>query len=284
MDDRYGQLTNYIRSCLTRGLKVDQICQSLLLHGWRQEVIDAALSEAQKINTEPVEANQKADVKKKALFEFWRWPLTLSLAAFLFFNIYAVVYFGKFSILSVSTALSGAAAICIGTSFALSGISYYFNFLDRMLASRRNFGLTGYFLALSHAISLLFVDKNRYYFGFFKNLDSADFALGLGAMAILSLMAAISNNWSQRRLGGHRAHFILRFGYLAYFLLIVRAFVLENSIWSNWIAHLNSLPPPKLVVTIFASCVILLRIMLEISLTKAKRKKTIDNKVQPIKS
>lgn len=276
--DLYEQrLILYIRACLAEGLSREQINTNLILHGWRQETVDAAFSEIQKNSSQQL--SKSISIKKsnnlKTILELWLKPLFLALFGLIFFVVYAYLYLGEFSLLGVSVAVAGAASLCIGTSFALSGLSYYFAFFRRLLGYRRYFGLVGYFLAIIYSFMLLFVDKDRYYYGFFINLGSMDFVLGLWAMAIFTIMAAISNNFSMRRLGGSRAHTILRFGYLAYFLLILRAINLEVDAWIIWFRTLNGLPPPKLLISVFASYVILLRIMLEISLRSAEKKDII---------
>jgi DMSO/TMAO reductase YedYZ heme-binding membrane subunit len=156
-------------------------------------------------------------------------------------------------------------------------MSYYFNFLDHELAYRKNLGLTGYFLALLYSFSLLFINPERYFSGFFENLISYDFILGLGAMGILTLMAVVSNNFVMRKIGAHAWRVILRLGYVAYFLLILRAVVLEGDSWLFWFQSLDNLPPPRLLISIFAVIVIALRVSMEISL----RSKNLRDKSLP---
>ncbi len=273
MDQYEQKLILYIRECLARGLSKERIKVNLLLHGWRQETVDVAFSEIQKssIPLVPTSATIKKASHLKIILKLWLRPFLLAFFGLIFFGVYTYFYLGEFSLLGISIAVAGVASLCIGTSFALSGLSYYLVFFRRMLGYRRYFGLLGYFLALIYSFMLLFVNKDKYYHGFIANLGSMDFVLGLWTMAIFTVMAAISNSFFMRKLGSSLSHTILRFGYLGYFLLILRAINLEGEAWTIWFKTFNGIPPPKLLISIFASCVILLRIMLEISLRLAKK-------------
>lgn len=273
MDHFDQRLILYIKGSFARGLSAEQIKATLLLHGWREEAVDTALPEIQKeILADAVAPTVKRVSHFKLLFGLWLRPLLFAVFGFIFFGTYAYFYLGKFSLLGASMTIAGTASICIGASFALSGLSYYLTPFRKMLGYKRYLGLLGYFLALTYAVMLLFVDPAKYYLGFFTNLGSANFILGLTAMAILTVMTVISNNFFMKKMGIVKFHAILRFGYLAYFLLVLRAILVEGASWSIWLGTLEGLPPPRLLVTIFATCVILLRLILEISLRSAKKK------------
>jgi len=168
----------------------------------------------------------------------------------------------------------------IGLSFALSGIGYYFDFLDKKIAYRKYFGLVGFWLALAYSVLLLFVDPEKYFYGFFDHLGSAEVLLGLGAMGILTAMALISNPWGIKKIGAKRWKGVLHLGYLAYGFLIIRAYILEHGAWGEWISDPNGLPPPRLVVSLFAVAVIVFRGSISISLYR-KRKNTPIPPVSP---
>lgn len=272
MQDDLGPVTAYIRENFRRGYSEDHIKQTLIAAGWRIDIIIRAFSELK--NESGVSWGVTPDAKKiKSAIALKMWQVPIIIAAFLFiiFNIYEFFRTGQLIFATLSAAIAATAAVCIGFSFALSGMSYYFNFLDHELAYRKNLGLTGYFLALIYSFSLLFIDPGRYFSGFFENLRSGDFILGLSAMGILTLMAVVSNNFVMRKIGAHAWRFVLRLGYFAYFLLIIRAVILEGDSWYLWIQKLNNLPPPRLLVSVFAVCVIALRISMEISMRFKQR-------------
>lgn len=189
----------------------------------------------------------------------WRTSLLLASTIFLLLLAYVIQYNQSLSLLTWSQAVAATAGFMIGISFAMSGIGYWWDFLDSKVAYRKYFGLVGFWLALLYSLMLFFVDPEKYWFNFWENAISAEILLGLGAMAILTFMALISNNWAMQKLTPQRWRVYLRFGYLAYTLLIVRGVVLEWDIWIAWIEMPQGFPPPRLILSIFASTVIFFR-------------------------
>lgn len=183
---------------------------------------------------------------------------------------YNFLYWQEFRIASLSESLAFAGGILIGGSFALSGITYFWDFLDTHLKYRKYLGLVGYYLALAYSVTLVFRFPDRYLSNFFTTLFQFEALTGLAAMAIFTMMAIISGNWAVKILGGSWRP-LLRLGYLAYLLLILRAFNIEGGAWWSWATQLNGLPPARLLLTIFALLVIDLRIILEICLRLEKR-------------
>lgn len=189
----------------------------------------------------------------------WLHSLLLALVFFSGFFVYAVLEQKSLTLYSVSLAVLGAADVMLGLSFAMSGFCYYFDFLDHKLAYRKYFGLVGYWLALLYTALVSVLEPDRYWYGLRDNLLSADILLGMGAMVILTFMMLISNNRAMRAMGVANWRRGLRLGYLAYFMLIVRAMVIEWDVWVVWWQTLDNLPPVRLVVSLFAMSVLLLR-------------------------
>lgn len=208
--------------------------------------------------------DEQKDTSASRAIEFKTWVLSACFALFVFdiFFLYVFITSGPFTLLSISNVIAATAAIMIGSSFALSGLCYYFTFFDTYIFYRKYLGLIGFWLALLYSIMLLFVNPERYFYGFFENIDSLNFILGLSAMAIFTMMALISNKWAMLMLGPQNWRRMLRLGYLAYGMLVIRAFDLENDMWTQWLQMPDSLPPVRLVISIFAVSVILLRISL----------------------
>jgi hypothetical protein len=180
--------------------------------------------------------------------------------------IYNLLYRQEFSSAVWSESLAAAGGILIGLSFVLSGISYFFDFADKHLKARKELGIYGYFFALIYSLSLQFRFPDRYFFGLKANLFESEVLLGLAAMAIFTFMTLISTKYGIKILGPKLWRGALRSGYIAYFLLIIRAFIVEGDIWKIWLETYSTLPPPRLLLTIFAVGVIVLRIALSISL------------------
>jgi len=201
----------------------------------------------------------------------WLWirSLLFSAGIYALLLMYVIKYQGSITLATYSESFAFAGGVLIGFSFALSGMTYFFNFLDSKLRYRKQLGLIGYFFALGHSLSLLWRFPQ-----YTQNIPQAYFApdaiLGLIAMGIWTFMAIISANWAMRALGRNwRA--ALRLGYIAYGLLIIRAYLILGGNWTAWFSNPITLPHPRLLLSGFALAVILLRILLEISLRREKK-------------
>lgn len=202
------------------------------------------------------------------------WSASLVAAAVLLvvLLIYTFIYNGAINLLAISQAIAGTAGFLIGISFLLGPLAYFYKPAGPKVAYRKYIGLTGFWLALTYSVLLIFVDSNKYFFNLFDNIGNIEIILGLGAVTILTFMALISNRWGIRLLGPRLWRWGLRLGYIAYTLLIVRGYILEKTIWYDWIVgNANGLPPPRLLLTIFALGVILLRIIVTIQKMSKKR-------------
>ncbi len=203
---------------------------------------------------------------KTIQWKLWKTAISQAIIFFIILLGYAYIYNNELSLLCVSQAVAGTAGFMIGISLALGSLAYFKRSLGPKVANRKYIGLVGFWLALTYTLMLLWLDPDRYFFGFFGTISAADGFFGLTAIIILSFMALISNNWGIRKLGVKNWRIVLRLGYVAYFLLVLRAIALEWEIWSAWWSMpLFELPPPRLVVSIFAILVILLRIAVSIS-------------------
>lgn len=203
-------------------------------------------------------------------FHPWRNSLIFSVVVWCFALGYAYLYRSTLNLAAYSEALAFTGGILFGCSFGLSIMSYFFDFLDTKLVYRKQIGLIGYFFALGHAISLLFRFPAVYIESFPNWLTNPEAILGLTAMAIFTMMALISNK-TGTRLTGRYFRPLLRLGYLAYALLIVRAWLIMNTSWLKWWEVPTGVMPPRMALSIFASTVILLRVFMEIRL-RMKRK------------
>lgn len=258
-------LVHYIEYCTKKGIPKETIKQSLIKAGWKEVIVDQALSTASTVPSQ---------VKPKGSRNMWTGPIVLALVLLALTNIYNFFYFGAITTKSTVEAIAGAAAFLIGISFSLSSMSYYFNFLDTKLAYRKEIGLIGYYLAVVYATLLIVTNPERYLSGFLKNLMSADFILGLLALLILSAMALVSINKVMMKITPAVGKKILHLGYFAYSLLIIRAIVIERETWLLWFESFNKIPPARLLVTLFASFIIILRLTMATSIFIRNRKKT----------
>lgn len=198
--------------------------------------------------------------------KMWRTSWLLAFAVFNIFLVYVFFLDGSLStLLSWSKAVAGTSAVLLGMSFSLSSFGYYFNFLDKQILYRKYLGLTGFWLALLYSVMLLFVNPARYFYGFFDNLGTADFVLGLSAMTIFTAMALISHNRAMQWIGPALWRQILGLGYVAYALLVIRALFIEGDQWIKWWEAGSGLPPARLVISVLAVAVLLFRISVPVA-------------------
>ena len=203
---------------------------------------------------------------------WWRNSLYVAIGASLFYTWYVITADGYFNLVSFAKVMAGAANFLFAASFSLSSIGYYFNFLDTKVIYRKYLGLLGFFAALIYTLLLPIVRPDYYFYGFFDHLWSSDVLLGAGDMAIFTMMALISNNEAIQTIGPVRWRQLLRLGYVAFFLLVIRA-ILNNEnpigadarpeMWQVYLSNPEGLPPVRLVFSVIAMAVIFFRLSVE---------------------
>ncbi len=210
----------------------------------------------------------------------WKNTVLMAVPAFLFYAVYVTILDSGFHLTSFAKVIAGVSNLFLGISLSLSSFGYYFNFLDSKVVYRKYFGLVGYFAALFYCVLLAIVRPERYFFGFFENFFTSDILLGLLSMVIFTGMALISNNKAMLWIGPQRWRKYLRFGFLAYFLLVVRAYLNnENPIgsepipemWGLYLTNPEGLPPARLLFSVIAMAVIFFRLSLEVDKWRKKR-------------
>lgn len=199
------------------------------------------------------------------VFAMWRNSILFSICIYLVVLAYVRVYTGEFSLAVFSNAMAGTGGLLTGMSFVLSGLSYFFTIFDSKLQYRKYLGLTGYWFALFYAISIVFRYPESYITNLVTTMREPQAIMGFVAMTILTGMMIISHSFWMKRLGKHWRE-LLRVGYFAYGLLVMRAFLLEQESWAAWIESPSGLPPMRLVLSFFALSVIALRLIMEISM------------------
>ncbi|HLD27110.1 MAG TPA: hypothetical protein VJB63_04110 [Patescibacteria group bacterium] len=204
--------------------------------------------------------NNTADIFAKSVrHTLWIHSFLCAAIIYILLVEYLLIQNKYLTVSFLNEALAGTASIMIGTSFAFSGFCYYFDFLDRKIAYRKYFGLVGFWGALLYAIILAILHPQKYIFGLSYYFWSVDIIFGGIALGIFAVMAIISTRSMMMRLGVHTWRRILRMGYLALVLLIIRAVVVESALWRLWFVHPYELPPLRLVGTVFSVIVLLFR-------------------------
>lgn len=208
-----------------------------------------------------------------ARLKLWEDSFLAACVIFSFWTVYVFFLQGFLTIALLNEAIAATSSTMIGLSFSLSGLCYYFDFLDSKIAYRKYFGLIGFWLAFLYAILLVVLHPERYFYRFALNFWSPDFLLGLSALTIFAGMTAISTNWAMTRLGVLWWRRILHLGYLAYFFLIVRAVIVDGGNWLVWLNSFSGLPPLRLLGAVFAVSVLLFR--LSIVIADWRKKQTV---------
>jgi DMSO/TMAO reductase YedYZ heme-binding membrane subunit len=204
--------------------------------------------------------------------KLWGHSLLIAAGAAAFFVVYISILDGPFTLVSFAKVMAGMANFLFAMSLSLSSLGYYFNFLDSKVVYRKYLGLLGYFAALTYTLLLVILRPERYGYGLADYFWTSDVLLGLTAMAIFTGMAIISNDKAMLMIGPLRWRNLLRFGYLAFFLLVLRAVLNESQpigadalpeYWSAYFQSLDTLPPVRLLFSFVALSVIFFRLAVE---------------------
>lgn len=215
--------------------------------------------------------------------KLWMNSLLIMFGVNGFFYLYVIFLDGPFTLTSFAKVMAGTANFLFAASLSLSSLGYFFDFLDSKVVYRKYFGLIAYFSALTYTVLLPILRPDRYWYGFAENFWSSDFLLGLSAMAIFTMMAIISNDRMMLAVGPIRWRNLLRLGYIAFFLLVIRAAVNEsNSIgadpqpefWGSYLQTFETLPPPRLLFSIIGTAVVSLRLAVEFDKWRKRRSVT----------
>lgn len=202
----------------------------------------------------------------------WKAALVLSGGLWLALLIYGFVYSHEMSATVIVKAIAGAGGFTIGISFGLGPAVRYFHVPQSFLKYRREIGITGYLFALIYAVLQVLMFPGLYFDAFPKQLLTTPSLLGIFAMTVLTIMTVLSNDYSVERLGYKPWKFVMRMGYVAYAALIFRAYLMEGDVWFDWLGMPHGLAPPRLVLSVFASFVVLCGLVQFIpSAHKAKR-------------
>lgn len=212
-----------------------------------------------------MESKPALQIAVNIIRRIWLNSWIISLVVMIFLGLTLYILEGFFNFASLSKILAGTACFMIGASFAMSGFCYYWDFLDKKIIYRKYLGVIGFIYALAYSLTLVILDPERYFYHLLDNLYDPEIILGLSAMTIFTFMFVISRTKIMLSLGPQLWRKLLRVGYLAYFLLVVRAWYIEKDLWYDWFSALEGFPPPRLLMAAFAILVVLFRISIDFS-------------------
>jgi DMSO/TMAO reductase YedYZ heme-binding membrane subunit len=206
-------------------------------------------------------------VKKLSSFSMTRlwvnsamWGLVMFVAG----SLYLYARRGEFDLYIANKALAGASLTVIGLSLALSGLCYFWDFVDTKIIYRKYLGITGFVMALAHGtISLWLLPDHFVWPEYFLNYRVTFFA-GLTALVILVGMTVISNRYAAHELGGLWWRRLLRWGgYSALLLVMVHFGLMKYQGWIRWFKTREPwLPPLSLWTMVLAVGAVALRMAL----------------------
>lgn len=191
-----------------------------------------------------------------------KWSVALLLALLLTAAAAGYVYivFGTVSTLMSWSFISAAvASLLFATSFSISSANYYIGFPNARHGYQKQIGVLGFWVSLIYSATLPVLYPEIYWYGLPDNFFTADVLLGLAAMVIFGSMVLINSKPIAPHFSWSTIRFVLGLGYLGYALLVMRAVFIEWDLWEAWLTTFEGFPPGRLVLSIIAIGVLLLR-------------------------
>lgn len=203
--------------------------------------------------------------------KLWVWSLVFSAIVWGLVYLYIWQWFGEPTSRVLNDTFADAGFLLIGFSFALSGICYFWDFLDTKIIYRKYLGLIGFFSIIVHAYLSIFNVPFPFSSYFSTARTTTAFSAAAIALLIFFGMALISNRYAVTQLGGKRWRMALRVGYVAYLLALVHFVMRKWDAWGEWMTEKDpSFPPFGMIVLAVGVVVVLLRFALQMSLMKKK--------------
>lgn len=198
----------------------------------------------------------------------WLETCLFSFVLYLCIGFYVFIEHRYFDLFIADKVLAFTAFILIGFSLVLSSVAYFWDFADDKIMYRKYLGLVGYFLLVIHLIILLYFLRDRFPFPdyYLASQRIIPFIfIGIPAIVIYTMMAAISNHYAIKLLGGKLWRDLLRFGFLAYFYSTLYFSISSYSEWIVWYKTGGGIIPSSFLMLLFGILVLMLRVAMEIS-------------------
>lgn len=210
-----------------------------------------------------------------ATLSFGEWLLYLEAGIFgLLVFALSYTYTGWLNIPGqLNKSLADTAIILMGFSMLLSSVCYFWNFLDWAIIYRKYLGLIGFAFALAHIVLSWTPFMSLFTMNAWQQGKMWPILMGAVALGIFGIMALVSNLYIARKLGFETWKRILRVGYGAVMLVWLHVVLLKSGRWITWYQGGMKTPPSlSLLVTMFMTVVVVMRIFLWWSLRKAASK------------
>ncbi len=171
----------------------------------------------------------------------------------------------------LNKSVADTASILIGISMLLSSLCYFWDFVDSKIVYRKHLGLVGFAFGVTHIILSFSALQSLFVGATWQRGIPWPLLTAAVATLIFSIMAAISNQYAARELGGRLWRGILRFGYVAVLLIWAHVVLLKMARWETWFnAGMKTPPSMSLLVTLFITVVLIMRVALWYALKRKK--------------
>lgn len=205
--------------------------------------------------------------------KLWIHTTVYSVIVLLATSLYLKFYFGDYTLKIANKAVGHTALLLIGCSLTLSSLCYFWNFADRYIMYRKHLGLVGFAYVIAHVFMSLVPLYGYFPFPsyFFNYINFWPFVFASIALVIYTIMAAVSNQYAIKEIGGKHWKMILRTGYIAYAFSILHFGMKTYGGWIRWLFQGKGfLPPLDLLVLLFGILILGLRLALWFSLSNKK--------------
>lgn len=207
--------------------------------------------------------------------EVKKWTVAAMTALVLFvFHVWYILGFTSTTLvlMAISFALAASASFMYALAFASGSVSYYIGWPNMRHGYQKQIGVVAFWLSFLYCITLLILYPETYYYGFAENLWTWDIILGLSAMIIFGAMTFINSKLIAPFFTWDTIKFVLGLGFVGYALLVIRAVFLDFDLWTYYLTTFEGDIPGRLVLSVVAFIVLLMRISVPIhkSLTTAK--------------
>jgi hypothetical protein len=186
----------------------------------------------------------------------------------------AVIGVALFSVQAMSFVSAAVASFLFALALVSSSVSYYTGWPNMRWGYQKQIGVLAFWIASFYCATLVLLYPDLYGYGLADNLLTLDVILGSVAMIIFTSMVGINSRLVAPYFSWDTIKFVLGLGFVGYALLVIRAIVLEWSLWESWLRTFEGYPPGRLVLSAVALVVLLLRISIpiHIALTSGRKK------------
>jgi hypothetical protein len=199
----------------------------------------------------------------KSVTERKKWIFACLLSFFYFIPAFLYISYAGISssvLMVLSFITASTASLLFATTLSLGSISHFIGWPNMKLGYQKQIGVLAFWYSCFYCITLLVLYPEVYWHGFFSNFFSADILLGSTAMVIFTTMVLINSKVVSPHIPRETITFVLGLGYVGYALLVIRAILIELPVWSVWFETFSGPPPGRLVLSVIAFGVLILRL------------------------